>query len=78
MTVICSGGGGGAQTEVGGGDATRGLGGTGAGNGDEYDPAGQVYYVTNATAYGCGGGGGAVSGTSRAGYQGIVIIKYAA
>lgn len=87
MTVICSGGGGGALNKTSGGSYTRGVGGTGAGSGGVNtgpSPSTNVFTSSAATAFGCGGGGGGwdngspnnVAGAD--GYAGVVIIRYLA
>lgn len=77
MTRISSGGGG--STYDSSGNPTAGVGGTGAGNGGR--GVGATYTSsTDATAYGCGGGGQvgttAQIGNGSNGFAGIVIIKY--
>ena len=74
-THFSSGGGGAGDVNLGG---SPGTGGTGAGRGNyNYEPP-QFNSATDATMYGCGGGGGLTSSTGRStyGYQGIVIIRY--
>lgn len=83
MTVICSGGGGGALRTPAGTAPTRGTGGTGAGSGGVNNGTTNVYLATAATSYGSGGGGGGwtdgvpANGTGGDGYAGIVIVRYA-
>ena len=83
MTVVSSGGGGGTLSANSPYNATRGLGGTGAGNGAENDNTTNTFTATSATSYGSGGGGGGWSNgspsnmLSGAGYQGIVIVRQA-
>lgn len=76
-------GGGGASGGLGSGtDANYGIGGTGAGIGAIDDNSVRLRDGTAATYYGCGGGGGGWSSHAPVGgyngYQGIVIIRYAA
>ena len=76
MTVLSSGGGGGAPF------GTAGTGGTGAGNGGSGTSSSSTGNGGNATSYGSGGGGGAYAGGYSGGlggngYQGVVVIRYA-
>jgi len=82
MTVLCSGGGGAAIFTT----ATRGLGGTGAGNGgqDTYSPSVLQFAATSASSFGAGGGAGGWSNgagntqnkPAGSGYGGVVIVRY--
>ena len=82
MTVICSGGGGAGLHTT----ATRGLGGTGAGNGgqDTYTPSVLQFAATSASSFGAGGGAGGWSNGAAntgnkpagSGYGGVVIVRY--
>lgn len=78
--VYGSGGGGASAYSPCVSDLNYGLGGTGGGNGGAVDAAGNLSRdSSDATYYGCGGGGGEwepVSNGGSNGYQGIVIIRY--
>jgi hypothetical protein len=76
MTRISSGGGGGAfcVSSV-GNNPVGGTGGAGGGNGGT-DKQGGTVAPTAATSFGSGGGGSG-SGNGAAGYQGIIIVRYA-
>jgi hypothetical protein len=87
MTVICSGGGGGALNKNSGGAVTRGVGGTGAGSGGANSgpsPSTNINVATSATSFGSGGGGGGWDNgnpnnvAAGDGYAGVVIIRYLA
>jgi hypothetical protein len=77
MTRISSGGGGGAfcVSSV-SNNPVAGTGGAGAGNGGT-DKQGGTVAPTAATSFGSGGGGSGGSSNGTAGYQGIVIVRYA-
>jgi hypothetical protein len=71
MTVVASGGGGGALDNVAVLNQSFGVGGTGAGNGATGGAP------TSPTSFGSGGGGGGYATTvGTAGYAGLVIVKY--
>lgn len=84
--TYASGGGGYASADTNQGytaDDSYGVGGTGAGDGGVVQNSSVVRYCSPATYYGCGGGGGGWNNSSpkdesgKAGYQGIVIVRYA-
>jgi hypothetical protein len=81
--VYGSGGGGEGQANSGYAASTGGMGGTGAGQGTQSAstvPSITQHY-TNASYYGCGGGGAwdyTTDGNGGTGYQGIVIVRYLA
>lgn len=83
MTVISSGGGGGALRDT-SGTPTRGVGGTGAGSGGVNSTTTNTHSATNASSFGSGGGGGGWSSGSPNnanggnGYDGVVIVRYLA
>jgi len=84
MTVICSGGGGGALKTPSGTAPARGVGGTGAGSGGVNNGTTNTNTASAATSFGSGGGGGGWSGGSpnnangADGYDGVVIVRYLA
>lgn len=76
VVYYAGGGGGGGQND--GRAAAAGPGGTGGGGAGGYTSLGSAAVAgSNATFYGGGGGGGSTGGRGGAGYQGVVIFKYA-